>query len=61
MNEKIKPSIKWAIVDNIGIFNGTWNLRTEAIDEHCSAYGQSWKALRAKGHRAVRVKVSIVK
>lgn len=39
------------------LYYGTFSTRTAAIRAHTEALGKTWRECRAKGDRAVRVKV----
>ena len=69
---KTKTETGWAIVGNCGLYTGWWMTRRDAVEEHCKSriFGcetmpatpvelkAEWKACRASGDRAVKVKIT---
>lgn len=62
--------IRWAIYGECGLYTGQHQTRKEAVSEHLEMlYGklmpgteeiEAWKECRARGDRAVKVRISVV-
>lgn len=68
MDKAAKSETRWVIVGNVGLYNGSWFTRREAISEHVAGYVISdvisddpialWKWRRECGDRAVRATIT---
>lgn len=59
--------IRWAIVGVHGLYEGQWQRRMDAVQQHCTAYvgcyasndlKDIWKERRRFGDRAVKVRIT---